>query len=238
MFSGFKATLDECGLWGCGDEDYAEEIIDQSIIEGNKQDLISFSILPNSEVKGLMSYRGVVQGAYFFEANILINILDSNKNVLKKSNAIATTDWMTAGPVSFEGNIDFSNLPKGPAYIEIHNDNASGLPKNDKSILIPIIIVDNPPIKPIQNTTVKSRATVISEIKAKDHGFLSECKVNTKMYFLASGSMFDGSDNIYDSTGKLIAECGGGWGIRPDPYPQICADLYESKQCTAIDEIR
>ncbi len=112
----------------------------ESKVLGNKDDLVSFSILPNSEVRGVLSYRGVIKGAYFFEGNILINILDSNKKVIKSSNAIATTEWMTAGPVSFEGNIDFSNLPKGPAYFEIHNDNASGLKENDKSVLIPIII--------------------------------------------------------------------------------------------------
>jgi hypothetical protein len=53
---------------------------------------------------------------------------------------MATTDWMTSGPVSFEGKIDFSGLPQGPAYFEIHNDNPSDLPENDKSVLIPIVI--------------------------------------------------------------------------------------------------
>lgn len=115
-------------------------IKDKTQILGNKEDLISFSILPNAKVHGILSYRGDIKGGYFFEANILINILDANKKVLKNSNATATTDWMTSGPVSFEGNIDFTGLPKGPAYFEIHNDNASGLPQNDKSILIPIII--------------------------------------------------------------------------------------------------
>jgi len=109
-------------------------------ILGNKDDLISFSILPNSKVQGVVSYQGAVKGGYFFEVNILINILDANKNVLKTSNAIAMTDWMTIEPVEFEGNIDFTNLPKGLAYIEIHNDNPSGLPENDKSVLIPIVI--------------------------------------------------------------------------------------------------
>jgi hypothetical protein len=126
----------------------AVEVIDTTMlilenkeqILGNKDDLISFSVLPNTKVRGILSYRGVIKGAYFFEANILINILDANKNVLKRSNAVATTDWMTSEPVSFEGNINFTDLPKGPAYFEIHNDNASGLPENDKSILIPIII--------------------------------------------------------------------------------------------------
>ena len=107
---------------------------------GNKDDLVFLTILPNTKVHGILSYRGVVKGGYFFEGNILINILDSNKKVLKRSNAVAKSDWMTAGPVNFEGNIDFTGLAKGPAYFEIHNDNASGLPENDKSILIPIVI--------------------------------------------------------------------------------------------------
>jgi len=109
-------------------------------ILGNKDDLISSSILPYTKVHGILSYRGIIEGGYFFEGNILINILDYNKKVLKASNAVAKSDWMTSGPVDFEGNIDFTGLPKGPAYFEIHNDNASALPENDKSILIPIVV--------------------------------------------------------------------------------------------------
>ncbi|HUC88613.1 MAG TPA: hypothetical protein VMR49_01100 [Candidatus Paceibacterota bacterium] len=113
---------------------------DKNNILGNKDDLIYFSTSPFSKVHGILSYRGAVKGGYFFEGNILINILGSDQKVLKKSNAVAKTDWMTSGPVEFEGNIDFGGLAKGPAYLEIHNDNASGLKANDKSILIPIII--------------------------------------------------------------------------------------------------
>mgnify|MGYP003554802470 FL=1 len=109
-------------------------------ILGNKEDLISFSILPGSKVHGVMSYRGTVKGGYFFEANILVGITDANKNMILQSNAHATSDWMTADPVNFEGYIDFSIIPKGPAYLEIHNDNASALPENDKKILIPVIV--------------------------------------------------------------------------------------------------
>ena len=47
---------------------------------------------------------------------------------------------ITAEPVSFEGKIDFTGLTKGPAFLEIHNDNPSDLRENDKSILIPIVI--------------------------------------------------------------------------------------------------
>jgi len=106
----------------------------------NDSDLISFSINHGQEVSGSMKVNGVIKGGYFFEGNILINILDANKKVIKQGHATATTEWMTVEPVTFDGNIDFSGLPTGKAYIEIHNDNASGLPENDKSILIPIVI--------------------------------------------------------------------------------------------------
>ncbi len=109
-------------------------------ILGNKDDLISFSIWPNTKVSGVVSYRGVIKGGYFFEGNILVGIADLNKKIILQSNGIAKSDWMTIDPVSFEGNINFSKEPKGKAYLVIHNDNASGLPENDKSILIPIII--------------------------------------------------------------------------------------------------
>lgn len=109
-------------------------------IEGNKEDLVSFSIRSGQEVSGKTVLTGSIKGGYFFEGNIIINILDENRKIIKESNANATGDWMTDKTVPFKGNLDFSNLPKGKAYIEIHNDNASGLPENDKSILIPIII--------------------------------------------------------------------------------------------------
>jgi len=115
-------------------------IIDKSKIEGNKDDLISFSIWPDAKVHGVVSYRGTIKGAYFFEGNILVGIAGMDKKIIFQSNGIAKTDWMTSGPVDFEGNIDFSKAPLGPAYLEIHNDNASGLPENDKNVLIPIII--------------------------------------------------------------------------------------------------
>ncbi len=117
-----------------------EQNVPDRVTEGKTVDLVSFSVLPNTEVSGILSYRGSFKGVWFFEANIQINILDANKNVIKASNAVAKTDWMTVEPVEFEGNIDFTNLPKGPAYFEIHNDNASGLPENDKFIQIPILI--------------------------------------------------------------------------------------------------
>jgi hypothetical protein len=115
-------------------------IENRNLISGRAEDLIGFSISPNSKVKGVVSYRGTIKGGYFFEGNILVGVTDINKKIVLQSNAVAQGEWMTTEPVSFEGNLDFSKLAKGPAYIQIHNDNASGLKENDKIIYVPIII--------------------------------------------------------------------------------------------------
>jgi hypothetical protein len=116
-----------------------DQVVNTEII-GNDKDLVSLSIDPGSKVSGIMMITGSAPGSYFFEGNILVNILNSNKELLKGGNGNAKTDWMTSGPVGFDAVLDFSGLKKGEAYIEIHNDNASGLPENDKTVLIPIII--------------------------------------------------------------------------------------------------
>ena len=107
---------------------------------GMKDDLMYSSIKAGDTVSGNTSFSASVKGGYFFEANIVVNILDANKNVLKKGNAMAIGEWMKSGPVPFEMELDFTNLKKGPGYIQIKNDNASGLPENDKEILIPVLI--------------------------------------------------------------------------------------------------
>ena len=103
-------------------------------------DLIEFSIKSGQKISNAVVFTGKITGGYFFEGNILVNILDADKKLLKAGHADATTDWMTTGPVSFKGFIDVSNIKNGPAFVEIHNDNASGESKNDKSILIPVVI--------------------------------------------------------------------------------------------------
>src|SRR5687767_7701322 len=90
-------------------------------IEGNTEDLVYFSVSPNDDVSGILNFSGTVKNAYFFEANIGINILDQNKKLLKAGYGTATTDWMTSGPVSFEGTIDLTSLPEDLSYIQIAN---------------------------------------------------------------------------------------------------------------------
>ncbi len=124
-------------------EEIVETPVDEILpaMEGNVEDLVSFSVPPNSTISGILNFSGSVKNAYFFEGNILINVLDVQGNALLKSNAMATTNWMTIEPVEFEGNLDFTSLPKGPAYIEILEDDPSdGEGGEPGRILIPIVI--------------------------------------------------------------------------------------------------
>jgi len=115
-------------------------VLEPSVIGPDAKDLVSFSVKAGETVFGKVKATGVVKGGYFFEANIVVNILDANKKLLNAGNGMSTADWMNAGPIPFLTNLDFTGLPAGPGYIEIKNDNASGDPSYDKQILIPIVI--------------------------------------------------------------------------------------------------
>ena len=111
---------------------------------GNPDDLISFSIKHGQEVSGKVKVAGEIKGGWFFEGNILINLLDSDKKMMRPGHATATTDWMTSGPVSFAGDIDFTGMYRGKAYVQIMaddpSDHAAGPDAQSKNILIPVVI--------------------------------------------------------------------------------------------------
>ena len=111
-----------------------------NLLMGHSSDLENFSILPNTKVSEKKIIQGVVKSNYFFEGNIGVNILGNDKKLLRSGHATAVGEWASPDPVKFQGELDFSGLVKGPAFIEIHNDNPTGLPENDKSILVPVVI--------------------------------------------------------------------------------------------------
>lgn len=116
-------------------------IIEENNLEilGNKEDLVSFSVKPRDTVSGVLNLSGSVKNAYFFEANIVIKLLDQNQNVLKEGNGMATTDWMTVEPVSFTSTIDATGL-SGKGFILIQNDDPSdGEGGPAKKIMIPVV---------------------------------------------------------------------------------------------------
>lgn len=109
------------------------------LYSGDTANLVSVSLVPGQTVSGMLTVTGSIKGAYFFEANAVGQVLDANKNVLKSFPLTATSDWMTAEPVSFSGTVDLSGVTAGKGYIRIHNDNPSGEPAHDRFIDIPVV---------------------------------------------------------------------------------------------------
>lgn len=108
-------------------------------ILGDKEDLVYLSVQPGDAVSGILNLSGAIKGGYFFEGNILINLLDENQNILKKGYGTATTDWMTLEPVSFTASIDSSDI-NGDGYILILEDDPSdGEGGPVKKILVPVV---------------------------------------------------------------------------------------------------
>lgn len=112
---------------------------------GDKDNFISFSITPRSEVTGKIVATGVIKGGYFFEGNVIVRIVDATmKEIGAGTDTKATTDWMTAGPVTFQTTLDFTNLPKGPGYVKVMADDPRDASERGnapiKQILIPVII--------------------------------------------------------------------------------------------------
>jgi spore germination protein GerM len=114
-------------------------IVKSTEVLGNKEDLVSFSVKGGDSVSGVLNLTGTVKNAYFFEGNIIVDLLDANQNILKKGNGMAKTEWMTKDPVSFVSTIDTTGL-NGNGYILVQNDDPSGGEGGPaKKILIPVV---------------------------------------------------------------------------------------------------
>ena len=115
-------------------------------IEGNKEDLVSFSIKPGQEVSGKMKVTGAISGLYYFEGSFPVQILDANKNKTSYGPGFATTevDSMTSKPIPFSADFDFSVIPKGKYFIKLMQDDPrgeSGMGEyTSRSVLVPIVV--------------------------------------------------------------------------------------------------
>lgn len=84
---------------------------------------------------------GKARGYWFFEASFPIELRDAKGNILETIIAQAQGDWMTTEFVPFTASLIFTKPSSPmPAVLVFKKDNPSGLPENDDSIEIPIII--------------------------------------------------------------------------------------------------
>ena len=93
-----------------------------------------------STVTNTFDVTGEAPGNWYFEATFPIQVRDPNDNIIGRIGASAQGDWMTTAQVPFKGTIYLDGTYTGPATLILLKDNPSGLPENDDSLEIPIII--------------------------------------------------------------------------------------------------
>jgi hypothetical protein len=99
------------------------------------------NVQPGQLITSPFVVTGEAEGSWFFEAVIGVAVYDAQGKRLDSQNyGQAKGDWMVTGFVPFESTLTFSVTPTTTAtgYIEIHNDNASGLPEHDSLVRIPV----------------------------------------------------------------------------------------------------
>ena len=94
---------------------------------------------PNASVPKKFTVTGKAPGNWFFEASAPIQIRDSENSKIFQGTIKTEEDWMTTKLVPFSGEITVSGYT-GPATLVLLRDNPSGLPENDDSIEVPIVI--------------------------------------------------------------------------------------------------
>lgn len=121
---------------------YAEEIEITPTYVNSNADLIR---VDNPHAGGVVGKEFVVtgeaRGNWYFEASFPIEIQSEDGAVIGGSFATAQGDWMTTEFVPFQSEIiDLPSAFTGPAWLILKKDNASGLPENDASVWIPIVV--------------------------------------------------------------------------------------------------
>ena len=83
---------------------------------------------------------GEAPGNWFFEASFPIQVRDVDNNKIGQAIAQAQSDWMTTAQVPFTASMTLDTVYHGPATLVLLRDNPSGLPENDDSLEVPIVI--------------------------------------------------------------------------------------------------
>ena len=105
--------------------EYRDEIIVDSPTPGQ--------LLMNGE-----HIRGRARGNWFFEGSFSGEIVDANGKHLGTVIITAPGNWMTSEFVRFIGDVLFSTPSTPTGKLKLHNANPSGLPENEKVLVIPV----------------------------------------------------------------------------------------------------
>jgi len=125
--------------------DYDEAFFASSFVhiwpKGNcRSDMIIVDApLPGARIASPLMVKGKARGAWFFEGDFPVVLLDAQGNRIAESYATAKGEWMTESFVNFEGIIHFRASFSGTGgTLLLKKDNPTGLPRFDDAVEIPI----------------------------------------------------------------------------------------------------
>src|SRR3989338_8146655 len=94
----------------------------------------------NSTVGNIFVVSGSAPGPWYFEASFPIKIVDKGNNFIGQGIAQAQGEWVTTDLVTFTATVTLDGTYSGPATVVLLRDNPSGMPENDDSVSIPVVI--------------------------------------------------------------------------------------------------
>lgn len=121
---------------------YTEEIIVEATYENASPDMIKVELpYPGAVVGKEFKVVGEARGNWYFEASFPIEVVSPNGDIIAKSFATANGEWMTTDFVPFVSEtLDLPSAYTGPATLILRKDNPSGLPENEASVSLPIVV--------------------------------------------------------------------------------------------------
>ena len=87
-----------------------------------------------------LTISGKAPNQWYFEASFPIKVTTPEGDTIGTSHGQAQTDWMKPGQVPFTATVTLTLSYSGPATIALLKDNPSGLPENDDSFEVPVIV--------------------------------------------------------------------------------------------------
>lgn len=94
----------------------------------------------NATVGQTFSVEGKAPGSWFFEAQFPMQVRDAQDNVIGRATGSAQGEWQTEKLVTFKATMHIDESYHGPATLILMKDNPSGLPENDDSVTVSIVV--------------------------------------------------------------------------------------------------
>lgn len=98
------------------------------------------TLAAGASIASPLTIEGDARGGWYFEASFPVEIRNAAGEKIAEGPAEAQGEWMTENFVPFKISLTFPEQPTGSmGKVILRNDNASGLPENDRFMEIPVI---------------------------------------------------------------------------------------------------